>query len=119
MPAVVLTQVRKTFPGGVTALQPTDLAVQDGECLVLVGPSGAGKSTVLRLVAGLESPDFGTITIDGRPVEKLPPHRRGIAFVAQRPALYPHLSVAENLAVGLELEQSNRPRGDRLPKAVV
>src|SRR5262245_42156197 len=105
MPALSLNHLRKSYPGGF-ALQPLNLTVADGECFVLIGPSGAGKSTVLRLIAGLEAPDSGTILIDSYPVEMLPPNRRDVALVAQRPALYPHLTVADNLAVGLRFERT-------------
>lgn len=100
MPRVELIGVRKSFPGGVVGLGPTDLVVEAGETLALLGPSGSGKSTLLRLVAGLDDPDAGEIRIDGVRVDRLPPHRRGVAMVPQRPALYPHLSVADNLAIG-------------------
>ena len=113
MPSLILSQVRKKYPNGAVGLHPCDLAVADGELLVLVGPSGSGKSTLLRLIAGLEFPDGGEITLDGRRVESWPPHRREVGFVAQRPALYPHLTVADNLAVGLRLASRSRPRNER------
>jgi len=119
MPSLLLSNVRKTYPGGVVALDAIELSVADGECFVILGPSGAGKSTLLRLIAGLERPDSGSIQIDGRRVDELPPHRRGVAFAAQRPALYPHLTVADNLAIGLKLEQLSHPRRERLAPAVI
>ena len=79
-------------------LHPLDLEVPAGDLLVLLGPSGSGKSTLLRLIAGLEDPDAGEIAIDGKPVSNVPPHRRGIAFVPQRAALYPHLTVRQQLS---------------------
>jgi multiple sugar transport system ATP-binding protein len=94
---VVLRDVGKTFPGGVVGVDRLSLHIADGELLVLVGPSGSGKTTTLRLIAGLETPTAGTITIAGRDVTVLPPHRRDVAFVFQRPALYPHLRVRGNL----------------------
>ena len=78
-------------------LRPTDLAVEAGERLVLLGPSGSGKSTLLRLLIGLEKPDAGEISVGGVRVDELPPHKRGIAFVPQRPALYPQMTVQRNL----------------------
>lgn len=78
-------------------LHPFDLDVPSSDRLVLLGPSGSGKSTLLRLIAGLEEPDAGEILIDGKVVNCVPPHQRGIAFVPQRPALYPHLPVREQL----------------------
>src|SRR4051794_20889318 len=107
MAEVLLEEVDKTYPGGVRAVAGLNLRVGDGELLVLVGPSGCGKTTTLRLLAGLETPTRGLIRLDGRVVNAVPPHRRGVALVFQRPALYPHLTVRQNLAFGLEL---SRPR---------
>src|SRR5579884_4081547 len=104
MADVLLDGLRKDYPGGFT-LGPLDLPVADGELVVLVGPSGGGKSTVLRLVAGLETPTAGSVRVGGRDLSGVPPHRRDLAFVFQRPALYPHLSVRDNLAFGLRLER--------------
>jgi ABC-type sugar transport system ATPase subunit len=103
MAEVVLEHVSKTYPGGVSALVDLDLRVADGELLVLLGPSGCGKTTTLRLIAGLEPPTSGTIRIGGRDVTRLPPHRRDVAMVFQRPALYPNLSVRDNLLFGLRM----------------
>lgn len=110
-PRSQLAQVRfqsinKTYPprrGGapVSVLRNLDLAIEDGEFLVLVGPSGCGKSTLLRLLAGLEQPDSGQIIVGDRPVIDLPPAQRDVAMVFQSYALYPHLSVADNLSFGL------------------
>lgn len=98
MPSVTLAGVSKAYPGGVVALHPTDLALDAGDRLVLVGPSGSGKTTLLRLIAGLDDPDAGEIRIGGVRADRLPPHRRGVGMVAQRPALYPHLTVEQNIA---------------------
>ncbi len=97
MPSVSLLNVSKTYPGGVVGLRPTDLAVAASDRLALLGPSGSGKTTLLRLVAGLEEPDAGEIHVGGARVDRLPPHRRGVALLPQRPALYPHLTVEQNL----------------------
>jgi multiple sugar transport system ATP-binding protein len=105
MALVALEKVGKTFPGGVTAAREVSLRVEDGELLALVGPSGSGKTTLLRLIAGLETPTTGTIRIGDRIVNALPPYRRDVAMVFQRPALYPHLSVRANLAFGLKLRR--------------
>jgi multiple sugar transport system ATP-binding protein len=94
---VVLRELGKTFPGGVVAVDRLTLQVADGEFLAIIGPSGSGKTTVLRLITGLETPTTGTVTIAGRDVSRLPPHRRDVAFAFQRPALYPFLSVRDNL----------------------
>jgi ABC-type sugar transport system ATPase subunit len=84
----------------VTALADLTLAVRAGECLTLVGPSGCGKTTLLRLGAGLDQPTSGSISLGGRSAADLPPHRRGVAYLAQRPALYPHWTVDRNLRFG-------------------
>jgi len=107
MAQVVLDRLSKVFqgPGGerVRAVDALSLIVQDKELLVLVGPSGCGKTTTLRLIAGLEEPNSGTISINGQVVNGLPPKDRDIAMVFQNHALYPHMSVYENMAFGLKL----------------
>ncbi len=105
MAEVVLEGVWKRFPNGVEAVRGLNFTVADGELFVLVGPSGCGKTTTLRLLAGLEDLTAGTVRIGGRLVNALPPSRRDVAMVFQRPALYPHLTVRENLAFGLRLRQ--------------
>jgi multiple sugar transport system ATP-binding protein len=99
---IELDAVTKQFPDGTTAVRALDLAVGDGELLVLVGPSGCGKTTALRMVAGLEEVTSGTISIDGRPVNDLEPRHRDIAMVFQSYALYPHLTVYDNMAFSLK-----------------
>jgi ABC-type sugar transport system ATPase subunit len=99
--------IHKSF-GPTTILRGVDLEIAEGSFAVLVGPSGCGKSTLLRLVAGLETADKGTITIAGRDVTTLPPRDRDIAMVFQSYALYPHLTVRENLAFGLELRRTSK-----------
>ena len=101
MAVVVLRGISKLFPGGVTAVDGVDLTVSDSEMFALVGPSGSGKSTLLRLIAGLEPPTCGSVEIGGRDVTRSSPRARDVAMVFQNPALYPHLSVFENLAFGL------------------
>ncbi len=117
MAEVVLEGVEKTYPGGIRAVDGLSLTISSGELLALVGPSGSGKTTALRLLAGLETPTRGLLRIAGRVVNQLPPHRRDVALVFQRPALYPHLTVRQNLAFGLELRHGNwflgLSRGDR------
>lgn len=107
MAEVVLERLTKTYPNGVAAVHEVNLHIAEGECLALVGPSGSGKTTLLRLIAGLETPTSGNIRIGERIVNDLPPHRRQTAMVFQRPALYPHLSVHENLAFGLKLRRND------------
>jgi multiple sugar transport system ATP-binding protein len=106
MSKIVLDAVSKQFPGGTTAVRSLDLEVSDGELLVLVGPSGCGKTTALRMVAGLEEVSSGTIYIDGRPVNDVEPRHRDIAMVFQGYALYPHLSVFDNMAFSLKYRRS-------------
>ncbi len=107
MAGVAIEGLGKRF-GAVTALAPTDLTIGDGEFVVIVGPSGCGKSTLLRLIAGLEQPTSGRITIGGRDVTDAAPADRGLAMVFQSYALYPHLTVAENIAFPLRV--ARRPR---------
>ena len=101
MGSVELRGLGKVFPNGVEAVAGIDLTVGDGEFLAVVGPSGSGKSTLLRLIAGLESPTTGSVSISGREVTGLAPRERKVAMVFQDPALFPYLSVFDNLAFGL------------------
>ena len=102
MPALVsLEGVRKVFRNGTLALDGVDLAIARGEFVSLLGPSGCGKTTTLRMLAGLEFPTSGTISFDGRIVNDLAPAKRDIAMVFQSYALYPHMTVAENIAYPL------------------
>lgn len=103
MARVQLDQVRKVYPNGFVAVAGASFEVADGELLVLVGPSGCGKSTLLRMIAGLETISSGTLTIGERAVNDVAPKDRDIAMVFQSYALYPHMTVAENLAFGLKL----------------
>jgi multiple sugar transport system ATP-binding protein len=105
MAEVVFDHVEKVYETGLKAVQDFSLEINDGEFLVLVGPSGCGKTTALRMVAGLEEISDGTITIGGRVVNDLTPKERDIAMVFQNYALYPHLTVAENIAFGLRLRK--------------
>ncbi len=109
MASVAIEGVSKRF-GDTTVLQPTSLSIADGEFVVIVGPSGCGKSTLLRLIAGLEEASGGTILIGGRDVTNVPPAERGLAMVFQSYALYPHLSVAEN--IGFPLKIAGRPKAE-------
>ena len=105
MADVVLKHLRKEFEGGVVAVDSVNLEVRDGEFLVLVGPSGCGKSTMLRMMAGLESPTSGDIFIGGVRANDVPPKDRDVSMVFQNYALYPHMTVRENLAFGLKLRK--------------
>src|SRR6266568_2852042 len=104
MASVTLRGLAKTYdPGGTQAVADVSLDVRDGEFFVLLGPSGCGKTTVLRCIAGLESPSAGEILIGDRDVTQLSPGDRDVAMVFQSHALYPHLSVRGNIAFGLEV----------------
>jgi len=102
MAQIVLDEVDKVYPGGVKGIDGLNLDIADGEFMVLVGPSGCGKSTALRSIAGLEDITSGSITIGSRVVNDLPPKDRDIAMVFQNYALYPHMTVEQNLAFGLQ-----------------
>jgi multiple sugar transport system ATP-binding protein len=98
----------KIFPGGMRALDGLDLQIQDGEFFALLGPSGCGKTTLLRSIAGLETPNSGQIHIGGRDVTRLPPAARDVAMVFQDYALYPHMTVADNIAYPLKVRRVGR-----------
>ena len=103
MATVSLDQLRKVYPNGNVGVAAASFDIADGELLVLVGPSGCGKTTLLRMIAGLETISGGTLSIDGRVVNEVAPKDRDIAMVFQNYALYPHMTVAENLGFGLRL----------------
>ncbi len=107
MTALSLKNVCKSF-GNVEVLKNVNLTVEEGEFVVFVGPSGCGKSTLLRVIAGLEDATSGTVEIGGRVVNDVPPAKRRIAMVFQSYALYPHLSVRDNMALGLKQEKTPR-----------
>ncbi|SMX35986.1 ABC transporter ATP-binding protein [Maliponia aquimaris] len=130
-----LTGVEKTYGGTVQVLRDIDLDIKQGELIVFVGPSGCGKSTLLRMIAGLEKITGGTLEIDGQVVNDVPPAQRGIAMVFQSYALYPHMTVRENMSFALKLAGKSaseidaavtraskmlqlEPYLDRLPKAL-
>src|SRR5690348_14329680 len=105
MAKVILKSVRKVYPGSGEVVTNVNLEVADKEFVVLLGPSGCGKTTTLRMVAGLEEITEGTIAIDERVVNDVPPKDRDIAMVFQNYALYPHMTVYENMAFGLKLRK--------------
>lgn len=109
MACVELKNINKTF-GNEEILPCVNLRIEDGEFVVFVGPSGCGKSTMLRLIAGLEDPTGGDIEIDGRVVTEESPKERGVGMVFQSYALYPHMTVYENIAFGLKLGKANKSR---------
>jgi multiple sugar transport system ATP-binding protein len=108
MASIRLENVDMVYPNGQAAARGIDLEVADGEFLVLVGPSGSGKTTLLRIVAGLETPTGGRVLLDDREITKLPPQERDLAMVFQSHALYPHKTVRDNLAFGLQLRRARR-----------
>ncbi len=110
MASVKLKNIYKKYPGGVTAVNDFNLDIEDKEFVVLVGPSGCGKSTTLRMVAGLEEITSGELLIDGKLVNDIAPKDRDIAMVFQNYALYPHMTVFENMAFGLKLRKT--PKGE-------
>src|SRR5438552_15692095 len=102
-PDVRLVGVRKAY-GDVVAVDGVDLAIASGEFFSLLGPSGSGKTTMLRLIAGFERPDEGRVELHGRDVTKTPPYERDVNTVFQDYALFPHMTVAENVAYGLRVK---------------
>ena len=108
MASVVLEHVKKVYEGGVTAVRDFSMTIQDREFVVFVGPSGCGKTTVLRMIAGLESITEGEVSIEGQVVNEVAPKDRDIAMVFQNYALYPHMTVRENMAFALKLRKVPR-----------
>ena len=113
MAQIVLDDVTKVYGGNTRAVDSLSLDIPDGDFTVFVGPSGCGKSTALRMIAGLEDITSGTISIGERVVNDLPPKDRDIAMVFQNYALYPHMTVEENLAFGLQLRKTPKQEQQR------
>src|SRR3954462_11063968 len=109
---LIVRNVSKRF-GAATVLDRVDLTIRRGELVTLLGPSGCGKTTLLRAIAGLAPPDTGTITLAGRDVTHVPPHRRNVGVVFQSYALFPHLTVAGNVAFGLKVRGAPKPEIER------
>jgi iron(III) transport system ATP-binding protein len=110
---LTLEDITKVFPskgnvGEVVAVENVDLVIQKGELVTLLGPSGCGKTTTLRMIAGFEFPTSGKITLDGQEINSLPPHKREMSMVFQSYALFPHLTVFENVAYGLNVQRLSR-----------
>src|SRR4026209_506011 len=118
MARIALEHVDKIYPNGYAAARDLSLEIYDGELVVLVGPSGSGQATVLRMMAGLEQVTAGAIRIGDRDVTDLPPQQRDIAMVFQNYALYPHMTVRENLGFGLMMRKQPRDAIDRRVQAV-
>ncbi len=116
MTGVVLKDIRKSY-GQVKVLHGIDLDIAQGEFVVFVGPSGCGKSTLLRMISGLETITGGEMLIDGQVVNDVPPSRRGIAMVFQSYALYPHMTVYDNMAFGMRIAKESKEEIDRRVRA--
>jgi multiple sugar transport system ATP-binding protein len=110
MAAVSLRGIRKTYDGGISVINGVDLEIAEGELMVFVGPSGCGKSTMMRMIAGLEDISEGELRIGSRIANDLPPVQRDVAMVFQSYALYPHMTVAENMSFGLRI--AGRPKAE-------
>src|SRR5690606_36012029 len=100
MTLLALRSVTKRY-GEHIAVSAVDLSVTAGSRTAIIGPSGSGKTTLLRIIAGFETPDSGQVLLDGRDLTRVPAHRRGIGYVAQEGALFPHLTIADNIGFGL------------------
>src|SRR5215468_7736136 len=112
MAAIIIDNVTKSF-GSFVALERVDLRVADGEFLALLGPSGCGKTTLLRIIAGLETQSSGRVQIGGRDVSGLPPRKRGLAMVFQNYAVFPHMTVRQNVGFGLRMAGADAVRIER------
>lgn len=107
MPSVQLVNLTKKF-GRTIAVQNINLKIEEGELLTLLGPSGCGKTTTLRCIAGFVRPDRGEVYLDGKPITHLPPERRGVGIVFQNYALWPHMTIYDNLAFGLQMRKISK-----------
>ena len=118
-PLVRFVNVQKSYDGEILVVKDLNLDVEKGEFLTMLGPSGSGKTTCLMMLAGFEPATSGEIYLDGQPINNVAPHKRGIGMVFQNYALFPHMSVAENLAFPLEVRgMSSSERKDRIKKAL-
>src|SRR5436189_1956570 len=119
VPGIELRGVSKKY-GHQTALEPTELEIRDGEFFCLLGPSGCGKTTTLNLIGGFVAPTQGTIWIQGQRVDRLPPHKRNVNTVFQSYALFPHMTVRDNVAFGLKMARvDRRETATRVSEALV
>jgi alpha-glucoside transport system ATP-binding protein len=116
MTGLLLKDIRKSY-GAVDVIHGINLDIKQGEFIVFVGPSGCGKSTLLRMIAGLEEITGGDMFIDGERVNTVPPSKRGIAMVFQSYALYPHMTVYDNMAFGMRIAKESKEEIDRRVRA--
>ncbi|MEL6426846.1 MAG: ATP-binding cassette domain-containing protein, partial [Pseudomonadota bacterium] len=105
---VKFDRVQKSYDGEILVVKDLNLEIGKGEFLTMLGPSGSGKTTCLMMLAGFETATHGEIMLDGRPINNIPPHKRGIGMVFQNYALFPHMTVAENLAFPLEVRKMGK-----------
>src|SRR5262245_57015924 len=106
---VQFTDVQKSYDGETLVVKDLNLGIRRGEFLTLLGPSGSGKTTTLLMLAGFEVPTNGRISLDGKPIDNMPPHKRNIGMVFQNYALFPHMTVEENLAFPLQVRRVAKP----------
>ena len=116
---VVFDQVQKSYDGEILVVKDLNLSIAKGEFLTMLGPSGSGKTTCLMMLAGFETATHGEILLDGKPINNIPPHKRGIGMVFQNYALFPHMSVAENLAFPLEVRKMGKSERETKVKAAL
>ena len=105
---VVFDSVQKTYDGEILVIKDLNLSIAQGEFVTMLGPSGSGKTTTLMMLAGFETATHGSIQLDGKPINNIPPHKRGIGMVFQNYALFPHMTIAENLAFPLQIRKMDR-----------
>ncbi|TXT36281.1 MAG: putative spermidine/putrescine transport system ATP-binding protein [Comamonadaceae bacterium] len=118
-PLVRFTSVQKTYDGSTLVVRDLNLNIQSGEFLSLLGPSGSGKTTTLMMLAGFESPTSGEIFLAGKPITKTPPHKRNFGMVFQNYALFPHMTIADNVAYPLTVRKLGKSeREDKVKRAL-
>ncbi|MBL4807121.1 MAG: ABC transporter ATP-binding protein [Rhodobacteraceae bacterium] len=116
---VAFDRVQKSYDGEILVVKDLNLAIGKGEFLTMLGPSGSGKTTCLMMLAGFETATHGDILLDGKPINNIPPHKRGIGMVFQNYALFPHMTVGENLAFPLEVRKIGKSERDDMVKAAL